>query len=616
MGKAEINTQALKRRWLVRGESLVASTGLTVAAVLLLAVGSSTWWTVEALGQRDVESARADARRLSTVVARSVEPLFAADETSAMRRVVMESARVDLVRACRVVLPDGTIIADSDPSRIDPGEVPDVWAGAAGEAGEELIADGRFLVIRQPIDVTGRGAAVCEIEFAMSDVGGGSPAVRGGAVLSGVIGLVLMLAVYRRFRARLGAIGAVREALISMTKGESDTESLLIDESFGPEAAAWNILLGEREELRRRDLRDRAEMATSGPASGRNERSLCDLLSDGVVVVSETGEVTYANGAAAVLLSAPLEELIGGVLSGPLAEAEVRTAIVEAARTRSRRRDVIDVEVGDEGECVLRVSVRGARNLPDGAVVVTIEDVTQLKLAEQSRNSFVAQATHELRTPLTNIRLYVEQLVDEGEEDAALRARAINVINQEARRLERIVGDMLSVSEMEAGSIALRSDDVRLDQLFDSLQMDYVAQATDKHIALKFEMPPKIPVIQGDRDKICLALHNLISNALKYTPDGGAVTVRVGVAPDETVSVEVRDTGIGIAPEQAEKVFERFFRADDARVGEITGSGIGLALAREVARLHGGDITVDSVLDEGSTFTLTIPGAERPSRAA
>src|SRR6185369_9695714 len=130
-------------------------------------------------------------------------------------------------------------------------------------------------------------------------------------------------------------------------------------------------------------------------------------------------------------------------------------------------------------------------------------------------------------TPLTNIRLYVETMVEDGENDAAVRSKCINVISGEVKRLERIVSDMLSVSEIEAGSLKLNKGEIRLDALFEELEADFRAQAEDKEIKLTFDLPPKYPVMDGDRDKILLALNNLVGNALKYTPAGGAVTVHV-----------------------------------------------------------------------------------------
>jgi signal transduction histidine kinase len=165
---------------------------------------------------------------------------------------------------------------------------------------------------------------------------------------------------------------------------------------------------------------------------------------------------------------------------------------------------------------------------------------------------------------------------------------------------------MLSVSEIEAGSFKLRAGDVRLETVFEELKSDFGPQAEEKHQKLSFDLPPKLPAIQGDRDKIVLALHNLIGNALKYTPESGNVNVKVEVDGQRLV-VEVTDTGIGISQDETDLIFEKFYRAKDKRVSDITGTGLGLALAREVVRLHGGDISVRSELNKGSTFTMSVP---------
>ena len=254
---------------------------------------------------------------------------------------------------------------------------------------------------------------------------------------------------------------------------------------------------------------------------------------------------------------------------------------------------------------MLRCTVRLLRREEGGQAMVMIEDVTQQRVADEARNSFVAQVTHELRSPLTNIRLYVESMLEDAE-NAELRGKAMNVISTEVRRLERVVADMLSVSEIEAGTLRIQRGDVRLDALFEELKEDYRAAAEDKELRYLFELPPKLPVIQGDRDKLGLALHNLLSNAIKYTPAGGTVTLRVEESPDRLL-VHVVDNGIGVRNEEQGLIFEKFYRAKDKRVAQITGTGLGLTLARDIARLHGGDIEVSSEPDRGSEFTLWLP---------
>jgi signal transduction histidine kinase len=324
------------------------------------------------------------------------------------------------------------------------------------------------------------------------------------------------------------------------------------------------------------------------------------------VLVDDRLNVKYANGAAAIFLRAKRESLPGTSIQDHVKDSEVLESLRAVAGGGVRRRAIVEVSRPEsQGGGVLRISVRPVRKDDSAAALLTIEDITQQRVADEARNAFVAQATHELRTPLTNIRLYVEQAIEAGD-DNAVRTRALDVINQESRRLERIVGDMLSVSEIEAGSFKLRAGDVRLETMFDDLKAEYAAQAKEKNLNLSLHLPPKLPVLRGDRDKIVLALHNLIGNALKYTPEGGKVDVKVD-ADEQRLQVEVADTGIGISPEETDLIFEKFYRAKDKRVSAITGTGLGLALAREVVRMHGGDIAVRSQLDQGSTFTLTLP---------
>ena len=169
---------------------------------------------------------------------------------------------------------------------------------------------------------------------------------------------------------------------------------------------------------------------------------------------------------------------------------------------------------------------------------------------------------------------------------------------------------MLSVSEIEAGSIRLNHTDIRTEKLLEDLKNDYEASAEDKQIQLVFDLPPKLPVFSGDRDKVAIAMHNLLGNAIKYTPEKGQVTVKAE-EDGGMLRIDFIDSGIGIDPSEHERVFEKFYRASDKRIDSIKGSGLGLALAREIVRLHGGDITLDSQVGKGSTFTLTLPAAMR-----
>jgi len=591
-------------RWLQRGESPAARIGVVVFAILVIAMGASTWWSRRMNRRTVTRSSVEQIEAIGTVLSESAEAMLSARELSSLRRLVTEISREYHLDRCRIVLPGNRVIADADPRQINLAELPERWSGVVSSA---VQADGRGMVSRSyPLLVPGRGAARLEIVAAVRPDSAGAGDIEVGLGIIGIVSLASVLLVYRWIRSRARIMGSIREALMAFGSGETDPGLLTVSEELGPEAEAWNALVGRLHEQERRLAMNEVRHAIANASRRHDDLDVaCNAVPHGLIVVNSKMRITYANGAAARLLRASTESMADQEVSKFVAKQHILTAIQAAAQGKGPRRVTLEAkEPSING--VLRFTVSPVLNGDRRSAVVTIEDVTQLRVSEEARNSFLAHATHELRTPLTNIRLYVETALEDGETNPTLRAEALNVINQESRRLERMVGDMLSVVEIEAGSYKLRRDDLKLDEILQALEKDYKAQADEKQVQLTFNLPPKMPTTQGDRDKVTLALHNLIGNALKYTPPGGRVDVTADVV-DENLIVEVSDTGIGISEADQQRIFEKFYRANDERVSKIVGSGLGLALAREVIRLHGGDIVVQSELDKGSTFTLTLP---------
>jgi len=622
-----------RRLWLLRGESTIASIGIFAGIILLSAMASLAWLTLRSHEQFLAASRVDEIHAVGATLARAAEAMFPADELSAIRLLVTDaSANYDLAR-CRIVLADGRVVADAEPAQITLAKLPAKWTSnspdasgsrdASGSAGnrtspfpavDKIDVQDSTIAASFPINAAGRGTARLEITAkinypfivlwkAQTSVG-----------TVGAASLALLLLVYRRARLRLRAMGAIRDSLLSLHAGEISEAALGVQDLLGPEAQAWNRLLAERQESRRAGSAERAaEIIGSRRAAKGDLDAAFDAMAQGMLLVDEKLQVRHCNGAAAAFLRAKREQIVGAEVTTVIDQPEVLESIRAIITGTTRRKSSVEVErQGESGSSgtgsgtVLRFSIRPVRREDSASAMVQIDDVTQQKVADESRNSFVAHATHELRTPLTNIRLYLETAMEDGEKDPAVRGKCLNVINQEARRLERVVSEMLSVSEIEAGSLRLKMDDVRLDALFDDLRSDYVPQAQEKSIRLEFKLPPKLPVIHGDRDKILLAVHNLVGNALKYTPEGGSVVVNVEADGTQLI-FSVADTGFGISDEDADRIFERFYRAKDPRVEKITGTGLGLTLAREVIRLHGGEITLKTEINKGSTFTLTQP---------
>lgn len=585
-----------------------------MAVLIVCAVLVTAWWSTRIAAEQTAAERYRTASGVAEIVAARTDLLLRDDDLGAVRRQMIDVHATGLVSSCRVLVAGVGVIASSDPQQIESMVLPETWQSVTDDAAS---GEGSARVV---FDVPGRGQGVVEVGYESVRPAYAATMVRAGGVA--LLAVCVMWFAFRWIRDGLATVASVGGALAEVSKGERRASVLRLGDELGPVAEAWNTLLEER------DMQDRAiaqhqvlvaEMEAPGEVSG--VVSVCDTLTHGLVIIGPDQRLVYVNGAAAVLLGRHREEMAGAVCADVFEDQAVRSAILACFESKTPVRQMLTVtrgEPGKEPDAELRVAVRSSESGNERFAGLMIEDVTQQRLADRSRNSFVAQATHELRTPLTNIRLYVEQAVDEGESDPKLRAQALNVINSEARRLERIVSDMLSVAEIEAGSLSIRPGDVRTDALFADLESDYTAQAAEKTIQLKFDLPPKMPVIRGDRDRLGQALHNLLGNALKYTPPGGSVSVRVEAPEQGGLIVHVIDSGIGIDPEECERIFDRFYRANDRRIAHVTGSGLGLALAREIARLHGGNIEVESKLDEGSTFTIVLPATEeaRTNRAA
>ncbi|MEO0484264.1 MAG: ATP-binding protein [Planctomycetota bacterium] len=424
----------------------------------------------------------------------------------------------------------------------------------------------------------------------------------------GCVGLVMS----RRAAQSSAALWVIDGALRAYDSGERDSGALRVNPSLGELAESWNGILDEREAARRADACRRAGDAAAARDDGAEMLNASfESISQGILILDSRLMVTRCNGAARVLLGLPEETPLPVSLTEWIDEERVIDSARDVASGKSRPEAT---ELESESGSVLKFGFRPLRRDDRAAALVLVDDVTQRRMAERSRDAFVAQATHELRAPLTNIRLYVEEAIEDGVSERD-RIEALQVINRESRRLERTISDMLSVSEIEAGTLTLREAEVRLDTLFEELESEFQAQARDRQIELAFDTPPKYPVAFADRDKLVLAVHNVVGNAIKYTHSGGRVDVQV-TADDERLEVSISDTGVGIPEDALPRIFERFYRVGGEDTEGVTGSGLGLALAREVVRLHGGEIQVESEVGRGSRFMITLPIVRRERSAS
>lgn len=429
-------------------------------------------------------------------------------------------------------------------------------------------------------------------------------------------GMGLFWVLYRAASRALRPMATIRERLLSSADQLADQlAEMRVNDSMDQAAAAWNRLIefahDMQEEMRSAQLRTAVESTLDGYRSERLAAVL-RLMPHGVLVVEDDGKIAFTNRSASRMLGLREEDLVSKGVKEVLPEP-IWTNVLGGNRGPSRWVD--HTFEGTGGSTTIRfMAVPLEKEAIGSGKVICLQDVSQFKEVERAQDDFLYHVTHELRTPLTNIRAYAETLAGGVLDDPVALRECYNVISGETERLGRLVEGILSVSQLEVGSARLSFGEVYADRMVRDAVQDMQAQAEAKGIDLRLRLPPKLPVIRGDKERLAAVMANLVGNAIKYTPSGGHVEVSCSLEKEDEhtqgpglLRISVSDTGVGIDEAHHEKIFEKFYRVQDERVEAEPGTGLGLAIVKETVRLHGGNVTVESTLGRGSTFHVTLP---------
>ena len=274
-------------------------------------------------------------------------------------------------------------------------------------------------------------------------------------------------------------------------------------------------------------------------------------------------------------------------------------------------RDCLEIETV-WGERILLLLLAPFNREKQVGVLVVVHDVTQQVKNETMRKEFVANVSHELRTPITNIRSYAETLAENPDLPPDTTASFLGVILSESDRMTHIVQDLLTLSRFDSGHSELNLTTFPFAGLLEESCQAMRIEAQRRGHTLRLEGTGGLPAIRADRERISQVVMNVLSNAIKYTPDGGRIVLTAGCTTDR-VWLEVADNGIGIPPEDRDRIFERFYRVDKARSRESGGTGLGLSIAQEIVRQHQGSLTLVDRPGPGTTLRLELK-REGPDR--
>lgn len=335
----------------------------------------------------------------------------------------------------------------------------------------------------------------------------------------------------------------------------------------------------------------------------RNKLSTLFLhMTDGVVAFSPAGLVIHSNPAASQMLSRPMDPTTS------FQDLFAEDAAFDQILTLKRPQYLEAQKTVGERELELFMAPYSADQAP-GGVMVVIHDVTEQRRSEQARREFVANVSHELRTPLTNIKSYAETVIAAGDElPPELHNNFMGVIVSEADRMTRIVQDLLTLSKIDYGKMEMNVSRFSFSKAVRSVYEAVALNAESHGHTLTFSCEENMPDVDGDRERIEQVIMNIVSNAIKYTPDGGRIAITAATS-GRNVFVRISDNGIGIPEKDLPRLFERFYRVDKARSRESGGTGLGLSIAKEILNQHKGDIRIESVYGEGTDVTITLPAA-------
>jgi len=358
------------------------------------------------------------------------------------------------------------------------------------------------------------------------------------------------------------------------------------------------------------------------------DRSLRSI-EDGLIVAGVDGRIAFANPRAAQVFGLPERALVGSDLFERISESEHGSSISDEARMERVRRETLvrlvvervpverELTIGEAParHYLMRLSAVCAGDESTGAVlgiVASLSDITKQRELQQTRNDVVALVTHELRTPLTAIQGMSEVLA-QFEVEADRRREMHLAINEEAKRLARLIDEYLDLTRLESGARPLRLTPVRLSPLVERALLMLDPLAAQREVRIIRRLAPNLPALLADADLIAQAVTNLVANAIKYSPAKTEVIVEAH-ADGDAVRIEVADHGYGIPADALPRIFEKFYRVPRLEDADVPGTGLGLALVREIAERHGGRITVESEPGVGSTFSLRLPLSPRETR--
>jgi two-component system phosphate regulon sensor histidine kinase PhoR len=330
-------------------------------------------------------------------------------------------------------------------------------------------------------------------------------------------------------------------------------------------------------------------------------------MAEGVMVLDSQNRIEGLNKGMAEMIGREYADIVAKT---PI-EAFRNIALQDALNRFRQAGEIVleEITLGDENPMILDVNISAVKSLPgqDPKTMIVFHDVTRLKKLEQVRADFVANVTHEIKTPLTAIIGFVETLQQGAIDDRAKAQKFLLTIHENAQRLNRLVDDLLTLSSIELGETKLHLEGLALDDVFETALTLISPRAALKNVRIQRDVQPGLPMVRADRDRLVQILVNVLDNAVKFTPEGGSVSITASPEVQGSVVIKITDTGIGISKSELPRLGERFYRIDKTRSREMGGTGLGLSIVKHLMKAHEGSMEIESRLGHGTIVSLHFP---------
>lgn len=605
--------------------------------VVSLIMSGLTFWAVNTIQQDARMNDTRFGRDLGLLLAANVAPLVAEDNLEEVARFSSRFFRsTSSVRYILYADPDGRILFGIPFSDVGEGnsltlarriQLPDSYAKNAQlpMVRQHVTPNGEVTDVFVPLDREGDYLGVLAIGINPNPTVVASSNLTRDVTLAVFISIWAMVILGAVFNA-LAITKPIKELLLGVKNIAAGNFKQRIELPLGGELGELIASFNEMAERLERYEEQNIEELTAEKAK---LDTLVSTIADGAVLIDTDLRVMLVNptarrifgwehqdisgqsvldhlpAAVAHEIAQPLQHIVAEVAAEDREGSEFRIPLVEAHHDRTIR--ILLTKVLDRG----RETVKG--------IAMTVQDITREVELNKAKSQFISNVSHELRTPLFNIKSFIETLYEYGEDlTEEERREFLQTTNHETDRLTRLVNDVLDLSRLESSKI-YQMGAVELGQSIDQTLRTYHLNAKERDIELSQEVEADLPRVLGNYDLLLQVLANLVGNALKFTPAGGKVTVRAYRAPSESgelcVRVEVCDTGIGIAPEDREAIFDRFFRVEN-QVHTLEGTGLGLSIVRNIIEKHHSRIHLASEVGVGTTFWFDLCLYREPETAA